>query len=185
MLQKDMFYLSTRIGDITVEELAQICLPVMVGLAVVSLVIWAVMRNSQEAANNAQPVRSATVRVVDKQQIPANAIAFELWVLFETQQGERVRVMCPANNSYVIGDIGYLRWQGSKLHSFDRGSTGPQNMGQSGAGSLSHLPAWKRVEIMEAQERQRKASQPRSCVFCGQALQEGQAFCGACGKRQD
>lgn len=183
-----MFFLSTRIGDITVEELLQIGLPILLGMAIVSLIFYAVAQNRREAENNAQPVRSATARVVDKQQIPVNTIAFEVWVLFETQYGDRVRIMCPANNSYIVGDIGYLRWQGSKLYSFDRGSTGPQNapsVGQSGSGSQGHIPAWKRVEMMEAQEQERKASQPRSCVFCGQSLQEGQVFCGACGKRQD
>lgn len=48
------------------------------------------------------------------------------------------------------------------------------------------IPAWKRVEMMDAQRNEEKEPVlPHKCVSCGATIQIGQAFCGTCGKKQD
>lgn len=157
-----MFILSTRISDITVEEILQFGFPVLFGMAIISLVLYLGLKHARDAENDARPVQRANAKVIDKQQVAPNSIVFEIWILFETESGERVRVSCPANNNYVIGDCGCLSWQGSKLHSFqigksapiidsdrDRVMTQPSNYPSGGQG---YIPAWKRVEMMEKEE---------------------------------
>lgn len=105
--------------DITMDNLV-ILLGVLFGLGFIGFGIFVWALRKENAANNAQPVRKAVAKIVDKQQIQPGTIAFEAWILFETEDGNRVRVMGKANNDYVIGDSGDLKWQGNRLIAFIR-----------------------------------------------------------------
>lgn len=68
-----------------------------------------------------------------------------------------------------------------------------QNAVQNVSPQSDNLPAWKRVELEKEALRHKNATQNTvvhitgegKCIFCGQALQATQKFCGACGRRQD
>lgn len=124
-----MHYLATRIGDITTDDILLIGLPVLFGLLILSWIAYSSTKHKQNAENSAKPVLGAIAKVVDKQQIAPNTIAFEVWVMFETESGERIRVVCKANNNYIIGDRGYLKYQGTKLLDFERFTDEAENDG--------------------------------------------------------
>lgn len=93
---------------------------ILVGLCAVMWIFVAILRGRQNAANKAQPVRREWAKVVDKQQLAPNAIAFEIWVMFELKSGQRLRLTAKAQNSLIVGDEGTLTWQGSKVQNFQR-----------------------------------------------------------------
>ena len=188
-----MVVLDTRISDITVEEVLQFGFPVLIGLAIIALVFAYIAKRKRDAENDAQPILEENAKVIGKQEVASNAIAFEVWVMFETETGKRVRLNCKPNDVYIVGDEGCLKWQGTRLYSFERGKRAvPQNKtaqstvyGASPA-SQGYIPAWKRVEMMEAEKAaQKKEDDHGKCRFCGAEMQAGQMFCGFCGKRRD
>ena len=148
--------LATRIGDITVEEMLEIGFPVLIGVMVVALIFWAIAKNRRDTLDAEQPVKEANAKVVDVQQLPPNAIAFERWVIFETESGERVRLLVKVSELYIAGDEGHLKWQGSKLYFFNRGQRAPQKTvmnadriyanGACSGQPQGKIPAWKLVE---------------------------------------
>ena len=92
------------------------------------------------------------------QRVDSNTIAVVTWTLFETSDGNRVRLSGKANNTYVIGDKGYLKWQGTRLISFERGKVAPNNPTNTyGAAPQPQgkIPAWMQVE-MEKQAKQQE-----------------------------
>lgn len=188
-----MFVLATKISDITVEEIFQFGFPIMIGLAIIAWILYGAMKYRREVEDGAQPVLEAAAKVIDKQQIAPNSITIETWVMFETNSGNRMRLVCKPNNDYIIGDKGYLVWQGSRLISFERGKNGPErsvsasNAHGGATAPQGYIPMWKRIEMMEAEKQleEQKNAEQKKCVFCGQLLQEGQIFCGVCGRRQD
>lgn len=95
---------------------------ILIGVCVVCLIIIAVAKSARDNANNAQPLRCELAQVVEKQQLPANTIMSlsEMWVLFELEDGQRIRLIVKATNDLVVGDTGYLTWQGKAMRSFDR-----------------------------------------------------------------
>lgn len=98
-------------------------------LAIIFVAIWVILaivavaaKKSREASDNAQPVRSAKAKIIEKQQLPPNAIVFPstlIWFLFETEDGQRVRLNAKAQCGLVVGDTGYLTWQGSRVRNFE------------------------------------------------------------------
>lgn len=115
-----MLLLATRLGDITVEDILGMGFPILIGLGIVAAIFYAVIVSKQNAINDAQPIQVATATVIDKQQVSPNAIAIDVWLLFETNDGRRVRLVCSAKNEIVVGDKGQMRWQGTRLISFTR-----------------------------------------------------------------
>ncbi len=155
----------------------------MVMLVIAGVVIAAVVSKMRDISNDAQPVLEAVATVVDKQQVSNGAgITPVVWVMFETETGERVRLNC-SSMEYIVGDKGYLRWQGSRVCSFARGQT----TRTSGLGcSQEKIPTWKRIQMEEEQQRLAPAENKNNkCIFCGAEMAEGQLFCGACGKRKN
>lgn len=158
-----MVFLAKKIGNFTAGDILMI-FPILLGLFIIAAIVYGVIKKRQEAENNAQPVQSADAIIVDKQKIEPNTIAFETWVLFETEEGKRMRLICKANNDYVVGDKGYLKWQGTRLFSFERGKKAPSAANsQYDPAKLAYratpqpqdkIPAWKQVE-MENQAKQR------------------------------
>lgn len=183
-----MVILSTKISDITVEEILQFGFPVLFGLAIIALVLYGIAKHKRDAEDDAQPILEENAKVIDKQQVAPNAIVFEVWIMFETETGKRVRLNCKPNDAYIVGDEGCLRWQGTRLYSFERGKRAvPQTKTASSAvngAPQGYIPTWKRVQMMEAEKETQKAGEALKCSFCGAQMQEGQVFCGSCGKKK-
>ncbi|MBR2889157.1 MAG: DUF2500 domain-containing protein [Oscillospiraceae bacterium] len=120
-----MMYLAKKIGDITIEEIAEILPFVFLGmLAVCGICLLIIKMKDKE--NDKLPVLEMAARVIDKQQVASNEIAFVIWIMFETEDGTRVRLSCKAQENYLVGDKGILRWQGTRLLSFDRNKAAAQ-----------------------------------------------------------
>ncbi len=105
--------------DISLNDIF-LFLMILLGVCAVVWIFVAIIRGQQNASNALQPVRKEWAKVVDKQQIPPNAIIFEIWVMFELKNGQRLRLLAKAKNSLIIGDEGMLTWQGNKLQNFER-----------------------------------------------------------------
>lgn len=154
-----MFTLATKISDITVEEILQFGFPVLIGMFVIALIFYCVAKHKRDVEDDARPVLQATATVVDKQQIAPNTIAFEVWVMFETESGDRVRLVCKPDHNFIVGDKGYLKWQGSRLFSFERGKSAPPNRTSVGYSSRTvatpqgSIPTWKRIQMEEEQKK--------------------------------
>ena len=74
-----------------------------------------------EAEIKSHPVLTKTAKLIDMQQVPAGQIVLgEIWVLFELQDGERLRLNANPQNNLMIGDVGILTWQGRRILSFKR-----------------------------------------------------------------
>ncbi len=62
------------------------------------------------------------------------------------------------------------------------GSIGSQDSGQS----QGQIPTWKRIKMMEKEEKAvQEESTSSKCMFCGAKMLEDQVFCGSCGRRKD
>ena len=155
-----MLFLDTRLGDITVEDIAGMIPFFLIGCVVIC-VISALIIKKKDSENNVLPIRSMNAKIVDKDQPAPNAVTLVGWILFETEDGNRVRVSCKESGNYVIGDQGYLTWRGSRMISFERGKTKPasgvQTNGASAYGSApmpqNKIPAWKQVELESKEEQ--------------------------------
>lgn len=164
-----LLFLETRISDITVEEIFQFGIVPMCVVGIIAVIIAAIVKRRKNAEDDVQPILAENAKVIDKQQDVPGTIAFEMWVMFETESGKRVRLITKPNSLYVVGDEGYLKWQGSRLYSFEIGRR-VTNPGASRhiAGSSSpevggdYLPTWKRIEIEEAR---RKAEQEKAQII--------------------
>ena len=108
-------------NEVTMEEIFMV-FAVLFGLLIVSFVFFAVAKNKRDADNNSKPIQSGKARLVDKQQLSSDTILSisEMWVLFELENGNRVQLIAKAQNNLVIGDEGYLTWQGNKILKFER-----------------------------------------------------------------
>lgn len=115
----DMLLLSGRVGDITVKDMASV-LPLFFIICGVICLICVLVIKAKNAESNDKPVRTAVAKIVDKDQPAANAVTIIGWLLFETEEGERVRVSVKAGHDFLIGDVGDLTWQGTRLISFTR-----------------------------------------------------------------
>lgn len=183
---------------------------VLLGLTVLSAIIIAAMKGSQNAQTAPRPTETRWAKVVDKQSFSGGAplSMSQMWVLFEFSDGSRLRLNTPAAQTITLGDSGMLTWQGDAMISFSQGIGAQQSRSQaSGSYNMENLPAWKRVEIMEAKKREaekaaaeKAAEEPvekpveeaaqapkakKYCVYCGEPMGDGHMFCGACGKRRE
>lgn len=116
-----MIVLATRIGDITIEDLAGM-IPIFFLVCIAIMGICYIIVKAKEAENNAMPIQEMDATIVDMAR-PEQGSVIATWVLFESEDGNRVRVTCNGDNEYVIGDKGYLKWQGTRLIEFKRGKT--------------------------------------------------------------
>lgn len=90
-------------------------------LGAVSWIIAGVLKARDAAQNKTQPVRVKPAKVIDMQQVSSNEVVFgEIWVMFEMEDGERIRLNAKANNTWMVGDKGTLTWQGKRILKFER-----------------------------------------------------------------
>lgn len=110
------------LDDITLEHIFMM-FAVLIGILVVVGLFVAFAFSKQNHENNQKPLRREKVRVVEKTSMAndplTSALVSDVWFIFETQSGERIR-LCGKSNLAIIGDEGHLQWQGTKLISFSR-----------------------------------------------------------------
>lgn len=96
----------------------------ILAMGVVMVFLWIIvfaLRSHEKAKNNSQPVKTNTAKLIDMQQVPAGQIVIgEIWVMFELDNGERIRLKANPKNSLVVGDKGILTWQGTNILKFER-----------------------------------------------------------------
>ncbi len=126
-------------------------------VAVVIIIAGAIVSGRRSSQNAACPVQRMHAVLVDKPAVPANTLYAKVWLTFQTDDGQRVRLLVSYRNDMPLqGDRGMLAWQGDALISFVRDGiprTGGQT--QSSAVDPNRLPTWKRIE-MERQASQEK-----------------------------
>lgn len=106
--------------DISMEDLFMFY-AILIGILVIMWIFVAAVKKKQDAENRAQPVRKKKAKIIDMQKVESGAIVFgEPWVLFELENGSRVRLNAKAENSLMVGDAGLLTWQGKKILKFER-----------------------------------------------------------------
>lgn len=71
------------------------------GAAIGLWVAYGIIKKKQDAETAAQPIRKEYVTVVDKQQLDSGGIIIgEPWVLFELENGSRVRLNAPRRTAW-------------------------------------------------------------------------------------
>lgn len=111
--------LAKKLGDITADDIAEM-FPLFIIICAAICVICVIIIKAKDKENDNKPVKTAMAKIIDKDQPVPNAVTIVGWLLFETTDGERVRVSIKAGHDYVIGDYGKLTWQGSRLIDFSR-----------------------------------------------------------------
>lgn len=93
-------------------------------MGVLMVFMWIIvfaLRSHEKAKNNAQPVKTNSAKLIDMQQVPAGQIVIgDIGVMFELDNGERIRLKANPKNSLVVGDKGLLTWQGTNIIKFER-----------------------------------------------------------------
>lgn len=155
-----MVTLAKKIGDITIEEIGQYGALSLFWIVVIILVLAFILVRKRKAENDAQPVLEENAKVIEKPETPPNSIVIIASVVFETETGKRLRLHCKPNDVYVVGDEGRLRWQGTRLYSFERGKTiSPETKTDASTADgatgtpQGHIPAWQRVQMEEENAR--------------------------------
>ena len=159
-----MVILAKRLSDLTTGDILFFAMVMMIACAVFC-VIAGILKKREDEKNSYLPVRGMQATIIDVPQLQQNTIAFQVPIMFETSEGNRVRLLCKANHDYLVGDTGYLQWQGSRFISFERGKTGSAaptagsvGMHSTYAQSASyqgHIPAWKQVELEKKAKEER------------------------------
>lgn len=90
--------------------------------------IAAIIKKKRDAENAAKPICSEMARLVDMPHSNLDYMS-EMWVLFELNDGRRIRLLAKPKNSLVVGDVGVLTWQGSKILGFKRQINGEEEKG--------------------------------------------------------
>lgn len=107
------------IEDITSEDF-MIFFGVLFGIAILSILFAVIAIKSRESANAKLPMHSAEAKMLERQKIAYETFGpVEMYFIFETVNGERLRLMAKSNNTWVPGDTGTLTWQGNKVISFE------------------------------------------------------------------
>lgn len=130
------------------------------------------------------------------------------WGVFEVEEGKRVRVKLNEDHVFIIGDKGYLKWQGSNLIKFEYGKSMENYQKEKEAEKEkisinlwrcqfcgdTNLRSWEKCgkcgnkkgtapmigqEIVDMQPEK----QGPICPRCGKICMEGAAFCGNCGTK--
>lgn len=111
-------------SDISMEDIFMV-FAILIGIFLVSVIALNILKRKRDAEDDEQPTLSKKAKVIDKQQLPPNTIMSisEMWVLFETEDGQRLRLNAKAINNLVVGDEGYLTWQGRRIINFERDKT--------------------------------------------------------------
>ena len=109
----------TRLGDITTDDIAGM-LPMLFVIMIGICVICFFIIKSKDAENDSKPVMGMRAKVIEKRGDQGPGVPIVIAVLFQTEDGNRIELSCSAKNKYVVGDEGFLRWQGTRLISFDR-----------------------------------------------------------------
>ncbi len=105
-----------RLDNYTMEDVGMF-LGIMFGIFIISMVFLLIATKAAANKNNKYPVRESKVKLISKEC--ANGLIPE-HVIFETDDGERINLVAETGNSLVVGDIGMLTWQGTKIISFSR-----------------------------------------------------------------
>lgn len=208
-----MVFLATKISDITVEELSfGIIVAVIVGVILI-LASKAVI-NAKEAENSRLPVEEAEAVCIDIQYVNAAGMALPSFIMFETNSGKRVRLSSGIDLAFnfIVGDRGYLKWQGNKLLTFLIGKNveeaardaaveaaaelerqnklrADMNMWTCGACGATNLQHWKRCADCGAKKAAVEVQAVKDtkannvCPRCGRTQQQGDAFCAYCGQK--
>ena len=191
-----MLFLAKKLGDITTDDVlyGYAVFFVAAGIICLAIMMWVRKVNRENAA---LPVQGMEARVVDLERPSSNEIKTSVWIMFEGNSGNRIRVMTRSNHSYMIGDKGYVRWQGTRLYSFERGKTeasvarqsfDPSNYSYSGASQPNgKIPAWMQVEMEKEQQKKMQAAAAEpvavACPNCGTPRKDKALFCGSCGTK--
>lgn len=94
---------------------------IMIALIIILSVFLVIINKKRDKMDSAQPERREWARVIDRPQAGTqNGIVLEIYMMFELQDGQRLRLRAKPNNSLVVGDTGYLTWQGTKVKNFER-----------------------------------------------------------------
>lgn len=112
-------FLAKRLGDITANDIAEM-LPMFFLICIAICVICVIIIKTKDSQNNDKPIRTARAKIIDKDQPAPNTVTIIGWLLFETEEGERVRVSIKAGHDFVVGDCGKLTWQGTRYIEFIR-----------------------------------------------------------------
>ncbi|MBQ8287377.1 MAG: hypothetical protein IJX76_01230 [Clostridia bacterium] len=108
------------IENITTDDLT-IFLGVLFGIAILSGLFALIAISYRNSENAKQPIQTAEAKLLEKQKITDELFGpIEMYFVFETSHGERLRLMAKSNNTWVPGDIGNLTWQGNKVISFGK-----------------------------------------------------------------
>lgn len=114
-----MIYL-TRLGDITTDDLLGGIWYFCVVSAILLGIVF-IMMKKDNARNKAEPLQTKSAKVLEKEQIPAGQVVIgSIWVVFELENGERIRLYVKEHSSVYYGDKGMLTWQGNRVVSFER-----------------------------------------------------------------
>lgn len=81
------------------------------GLLIVVGILYLIVVGGQKISDSRYPVKSKTAKVLYKED---NGV----YVLFETEDGERLRLRVKAQNKLLNGDMGILTWQGGAVVNF-------------------------------------------------------------------
>lgn len=161
-----MLFLAKRLGDITIDDIAEMLpffLVVMIGVGIIFMIIIKSKQKEEEERNASYPICRMNAKIVDKMQLAPNTMmsVSQMWILFELTDGRRLKLTTRASNEWIVGDTGYLTWQGTSMIRFGRGESGPASRGTNNSpaytGNTSaygqdRIPAWKQVE-MEREKR--------------------------------
>lgn len=104
---------------ITYSDLMML-LAILAGFGIVLWIFVISLHQKQSADNKAKPVEKAMAKLIEKPSLPNGAIPSLTYIplLFEVENGQRVRLSVKATTTYVVGDAGELVWQGTNLISF-------------------------------------------------------------------
>lgn len=93
---------------------------IMFGIMFVSIIIILITNAKRKKEDAAQPIRKEMAHVVEKESIDPGYLEFEINILFETEKGERLKLLAKTQNLLAVGDFGLLTWQGRKVINFER-----------------------------------------------------------------
>ncbi len=97
-------------------------LPIIFGVCLGFILIFGIIVAAKNRENASKPMVTKHATLIEKPQIPPNAISVAMWLVFQLDNGERIRVQASGNPSLVVGDQGMLTWQGTALRGFVRDS---------------------------------------------------------------
>lgn len=171
--------------DVTPEGLMSVFIGLMI-LGVISWVTLVAMKRKKDADNSRMPRYREMAMVVDRQQVPPGTVLLfdNPWVLFELQNGRRVRVSATKTcRDLIVGDRGMLTWQGDQMISFSR-TTGWSQTAQAEAHPMpqpmKNVPARQNCQ---GQQTENSTATPETvfCTKCGRKQRASNVTCWACG----